>query len=383
VDCNQTITDKGNNAMKSKMNASILFLFWVWLALFGVSLAMAEDSKVGLIIPYFEGGDALTKNVPTIFHLQIWRTLRRAPYPNPQKLDFGDGILKWAEFPLTSQSHMAAEELAKSVKLQMSLWGTVFSYGDGVIVQPYLTIPKYDDGRINKPEQWAVSLTFNGRQFLIEADLPQRHYEFAPIVLSKNIVEKYSSPASIVMYHEKSMDNVIGTVGVDFEALRHEGEMVYVDSGGTHGWVYLPDLATQKNEVVDFCGGLIRIMRGDWQGSIDLLNKVVKNPHTPASLKFDGYLLTAYAKSKQGLSGDADFANASTLVPDAKALVIYQVMAELELLKRQLIGAPKGALPLKARKTLEKIRENINVHSYQFEKDDRWLNQVNALLLYK
>ena len=52
----------------------------------------AGEQEFRLYVPAFTGPDALGTNVATVLNLQVWQTLRRAPTPNPDALDFGRGV---------------------------------------------------------------------------------------------------------------------------------------------------------------------------------------------------------------------------------------------------------------------------------------------------
>jgi hypothetical protein len=338
----------------------------------------AENTSIGVILPYFEGEGWLAKNVPTVIFLQLWPTLRKAPFPNPQKLDFGDGIMRWAVYPLDPPGHLSAEKLARDANVQMTLWGSAMEYGGGVVVQTYLSIPRYDDGRKKHNELWSVPFRLDGRDYRVEADIPNRYYEFAPISLSRKIVATYSSPGALKLYREKSMKTEIGPLGDGFEAIRYEGDKILVETDDNQGWINLPALSTQQNEVIDFTGGLIRIYRGDWNGAIALMNKVVKNSNAPTSLKVDAYLYTAYAKVKLGNSPTVELGKARELSPNSSAVVVYTVMNDLEQLSRQLknSGKPSAA----AKKMARKIQDNLKENGYLFPEDSIWLKSVTEVV---
>ncbi len=125
----------------------------------------AEAQRVALYIPAFEGEDALGRNVATVLNLQIWQTLRKAPFPNPQRISFGEGMVIWDDVPLSSQTHEGAVEAAREFGTDMVLWGKAWRYGDGVAVQAYLTIVKRDTRSI-----WQIQAGSRGS---IGVDVPR------------------------------------------------------------------------------------------------------------------------------------------------------------------------------------------------------------------
>jgi hypothetical protein len=335
--------------------------------------------KIGLILPYFEGEAVLAKNVPTVLFLQIWPSLRKAPYPNPKKLDFGDGIIYWANFPLDPPNEKAAQKLAEQEKVQMTLWGKAKYYGDGVAVQINLEIPRYVDQRKTRNEIWSIPFRIGGRSYEVEAEIPERSYEFASIALSKEEVKKLSSPSALKMYRDRSMKEEIGTVGEAFEAVKIEGSKIQVDSGNKKGWVRLPSLAAKPSEAIQFTGGIIRIFRGDWQGAIDLMNQVTGKDDVPTSIKVDAYLYQAYGKVKLGHSPVKELENAWKLSPNSSTVATYEIMSDLEELRRNLRSG-NDKMNDTTKKLAQRIQGKLNSYHYLFPEDSTWYKGVNEVL---
>jgi hypothetical protein len=72
------------------------------LLLLAASCVAVADDEVGAFVPAFKAPpeSVLGLNTAAVVHLAIWRTLRRAPYPNPHKLSFGSAIVRWSEEPM-------------------------------------------------------------------------------------------------------------------------------------------------------------------------------------------------------------------------------------------------------------------------------------------
>jgi hypothetical protein len=122
------------------------------------SYSWAVVDQITAYVPAFDGPGALGQNVATTLTLQIWHTFRQTPWPNPNKLDFGKGLIVWDPRPLATQSHSEAERRATDLEVlaQIVLWGKAYSYGQGVVVQSYVSIPLYEDFREKKREIWQV-----------------------------------------------------------------------------------------------------------------------------------------------------------------------------------------------------------------------------------
>lgn len=344
----------------------------------------AAEDLVTLYMPAFEGQEALGKNVATILNLEIWQTLRKAPTPNPKKLNFGRGLVVWDTQTLREQNFRTAEEFSREgVKIssgervypQLVLWGKARRFGDGVVIESFLTIPPSFAPSAVTRDQWVITTPLRGSAMTVVADLPRRRYEFSPIGLDNNLVQRYTAPNALTIYDLQTGGKPIGTVGVKFEAREHRGTSVVVESKGIVGLVHLPGLS--RNEVVDFVGGIIRIFRGDWHGANGLFQRVLRNPSTPSSLKVDALLYQVFAKSKAGLDSEDEIKQVQVLAPYSRSKVVYSVMARLERLSRvlQTRGFDHADRPL-----IDHIQDELAQNHALFSPDDPWLVTVTALL---
>jgi hypothetical protein len=346
-------------------------LFFFFLLALPV-VADAAPDQISLFIPAFEGPGALGRNVATVLNLQIWQTFRRAPWPhNPEKLDFGRGLIIWDKVPLKSQSHEEAESMAKdlSIQAQMVFWGKAYPYGNGVVVQTNLTIPEYEDYREKKLEVWTVSL--QGRNFKV--DIPRRRFEMSSIVLRPETIERYSLPSALKIYRERVGGESIGEVGDAYIGIQFEPGIAKVRSDHTVGWVRLPELGKKPAEIVDFIGGVIRTFRGDWEGSISSMRSVVNNPSTRTPLKIDAYLYWGMAMDRLKRDGRPIIEKAYLLNPFAKVNVQYLIMSDISAIMRLPIVS--GTEVTKSI-IVNRLKEVISKNSYLFPKNDPWLQEV-------
>ena len=141
--------------------------------LLGSGVAYASNDSAAAVITAFATEDAgdlapstLGTNVGTYLNLQVWRTLQRT-YVD-ERMTYSRGTVWWQN--ATFDSHANAERAARDLLAQMTLWGTAFEFGDGVIVQAFLSIPKYNDFRRDNNEFWAIELL--GERLVV--DLPRR-----------------------------------------------------------------------------------------------------------------------------------------------------------------------------------------------------------------
>jgi len=370
--------------------SNLLSMSFVIALLTVSSFVHAERDEIRLFIPAFKGPGNLGVNVATILNLQIWRTLRMEPDKNPQGEDFGLGMIVWGESPLLEDSHIAAEKVATldNINSQFSFWGETFRYGNGVIGQTYLSIPVFsdhqrdgialDDYRNKYNEIWTHSIKVKNKKIQLKVDIPNRRYEFSPIYLSKSIVDKFSLPSKLIMYKDPDRSSpIVGEVGNKYIGIEPRGHYQKVYSDGKRGWVYLPQLAKERNEVVDFIGGLIRIYRADWHGAKDLMKRVIETPSTATTLKVDALLYKGRCLEETGASGEKAFELAFKLNSYNHNTVRYWMMSQLTVLfqlnKAKIYDQEFDNKLTKAKMLLKNSR-------FLFREDDPWLNDVDFIL---
>jgi hypothetical protein len=335
----------------------------------GDSAATTSPDEVTLYIPAFHSDSPdLGLSVATVLNLQVWQTLRKSPWPNPDKLSFGAGKVLWDHRPLPSANFETAERFAAGIGTpapQLVLWGKCYRYGEGVVAQAYLSLP---ENREAHPERWVVVLPDSSGESLIEADIPNRRYAFEPILLTSKVVETYSRPDSLRLYADRQGVSERGPIGNEFRALRHEGpKEVEVRSGGLTGWLLLPDLARERSEVTDFSGGVIRAYRGDWAGVRSLMKKVTDNVRTPTQLRIDAHLYRAMAAVKLGRNPEPDLAAAEAINASARRVVIYRAMA---LLSAYATQSAQGRSSI-----IDRVDHLVAIRHYVFLPGDPWLAQ--------
>lgn len=314
--------------------------------------------------------------VSAVVGLQVWQTLRKAPTPNPAGLSFGDGVVIWDPVTAGIDSHESAEAVARKANIgaQLVLWGKAYEFGDGVVVQLNLTLPRYHDFRERTPEIWRFAWEEGGGA--LEADLPSRRYSFEPMVLERSIVERYSRPDAIALYSTAEGGAEVGRLGGRFLALRSGPDAVYVRSAtGREGWVRLPELARSRSEVTDFVSAMLRIYRADWDGARALFARVVASPSAPTALRLDAALLGARAGLLAGVpraSMIAEMERAASLSPQARRGVVYQAMARLATEAAQYRCPRSGRLDV--------TEHWLDGRAGVFADDDPWLQQWRQAL---
>ncbi len=341
-------------------------------AVFTVAMAVpVMGQEVGLLVAPFEGPGNLGARTATVLNLQVWQTLRAAPHPNPHGLNFGSGTVYFMpEGSMPVRSHIEAERAADG-QAQAVLWGRAQPYGDGVVVQAYLSVPRATSpGHPGGTAIWKIALP-DGQS--ISVDIPAWRYEFAPIVLRTEAVLQLNTPEGLKLYRSPQSSEVLGSVGSRFRALEQSPNGAKVESAGITGWVRLPQLSRNRSEVVDFTGALVRIFRKDWGGALELFSRVVGSQTAPATIKAYSLLMMAAASEQVShqtgqASRAVEFVNQSyRLNPYLQATVRYKCMAHLEDMARTTSAK-------------RQLAETVARNEYLFPKTDRWIGKVKAVL---
>lgn len=348
-----------------------------------VCAAVADQrplSERRILVPAFQGAGELGTRAANVLALQVQRTFRATDGEQPGA-PFGRGTLLWDPVPLREMSYAEAtrralgltDELDLNALAHLVLWGRAYTLGDDIVVQAYLTATPVLF-RLTDPrhELWTVEYrpADTERSIALTADLPSNHFTFAPVLLSRDLVERYGSFSALTIYADRAFTHPVGKIGQAFRALRWEPGAVLLRSGDVEGWVPFPDLSTAESEVSLFASALFRILRADWAGASLLLERVLAIPGLPRSIRIDALLLQGLVEEKQGRSGLEWFRSAYGLNPYRIETCRYLVQAEVAALARAAGTSPTaGALA----DSLARCR-NL------FDPKDEWLDHVDTIL---
>lgn len=349
---------------------AVLFT-WIVVLPFGFT-TRAQEQYVGLLVAPFSGPDPLARKAATILHLQTWQTLLVAREVNNRKLSFRRAIVQWAE-SAPPTSHAQALALLPGTASQMTLWGRAQEFGKGVVVQAYLSVADPDGAMAPKEVLWSMSLDeLPAASRQISVGLPATLFEFAPIVLREDVIPELNTQIGIPIYRDRKFTERIGALGGDFVAEEQGPNVARVTSDGVRGWVKLPGLSTNRSEVTDFSGALIRIYRRDWAGAIELLTRVASTPNTPVSIRIASFQLMAAASHLLHVqvgtpSRSVEYAEAAEkLNPYLRETIKFKCMALLA----------GGREPVMTAKLAETARRS----EYLFPRNDPWFAKVKQVL---
>ncbi len=270
------------------------------------------------------GEDAqIGKRTSAILNLQVWQTLR---IPGTAEGKRTKGTVTW-DLTSSPPSNLAEAEAYASAQTdpqpEVVLWGRAWRYGRGVVVESFLSIREV--GAAAAP-LWTVSS--GGETFSL--GLPRRQIEFAPIVIRSDLMPELADPAGLKLYASARGADILGPAGDSFRALEQGPESAKVIlPDGRQGWIRLPDLSSERSEVVDFAGAIVRILRRDWPGATELLQRVVNNERAPTAVKVDSYLYLAVAAARSNGDPSNWIRRAYELNPYSRTVLQFLCMDQL------------------------------------------------------
>jgi hypothetical protein len=153
---------------------------------FSHAWAVTNPDQISVFFPALEGPGNLGRNVSTVLSLQLAQTTRRYPWPeNPQRHEFGEGIIRYSVLPLEQLNHKTSTEVAerRDLRAQMTVWGRTYFYGDDVIAEVNITLPQY---RIAPSFSCAKTDT-------LKCDYRQKNFEIWHITRDETLMNPCSS----------------------------------------------------------------------------------------------------------------------------------------------------------------------------------------------
>jgi hypothetical protein len=333
----------------------------------GLAAHAAAGEPTGILVPYFTGDEGIGRNVSTTLYFQIWRTLRRAPTPNPKGLDFGSGIAYYQTDPLEPATAEAAVARGTETGANLVLWGDAKTLGDGVVVQAYLATPTPSLADTT-PELWVLR---RGSQS-VALGLPRRIFDFKPFVLSQAIVRRYQTPEAMKICRSKTLPCADLPLGDDWRALEHDNVWAHVRaSQGVIGWLYLPDIDREPNHVSEFAAALLAYDRGDFQQARLYFSRAAGRAEAGAALQQDALALAAVAGFRQGLPTLPELQRLSE--DDPYSLYLFQAIAMARL------SAALGKGPEQRRVELETLRRLVAKNRDLFPAGSSWPGDFEAV----
>ena len=287
--------------------------------------AAQAQTRVQIGVDNLASRDGLGGNVAAVLNLQVWKTLRRAPFPNPRKLDFGSGVIYWFEGGTQVADAEGGEALLGSYGYDLLLWGAAQTYGDGVAVDVYLTAPRtrmpLATWTLDLPGKETSSKETGGTLALAP---PRDLYAFAPVLLTRAVVQAYTSPGALFLCTAKTADCADPRpVGPGMVAQRQEGEWSFIrPHDGAPGWLRTPDIGAGGNDITNFAGAMVAYGRGDFEQAARLFRRVAASPTAGPAIGADAAGLASLALARFGDPGARAYVEAEIARRDAAPFLL-------------------------------------------------------------
>lgn len=332
------------------------------LALTFATAAARGQDEVRILVPAFSGERQLGLATSNLLRLQVSQTFQVAGTPTRAVMLFDDE-------PLRARSHEAARDAGTrfGTMAHLVLWGQSYEYPDGVVIRAHLsTTPLLYRGRPRRPELWAIDIP-GRRPIGIRAELPRSLYEFPAMIVPIDAARHYRNVDALVIYRNRDFTQPIGRFRDEFSASVYEADRVLLESGGVRGWVRLPHLIEQRTEIVEFVGGYLRLLRGDWPGAQELLRSVLRRETITSEMRIDSHIFLGLIEEKRGRSGLDHFRRAQALNEYDFGAASYLLMGHVAQAMRP--GADR-------RQAVAALREQLAANAALFAPDDRWIATV-------
>lgn len=299
--------------------------------------AEPSEKRLWILVPVFRvepspGNPTLGTKVSTYLFLQLFTGLRKAPTPNPLKLDFGKGGVTWDSESLPPTTFAEANQLARAQAEDpiMVFWGDVTQYADHVFVSPRLSIRTDDDVRDITWYPWSVTVNLKEEPVTLKARLPRTHYDFQTFQLKDDVLANLNEPGGLPLFAEPSADSQhIGKVGDYFTRVSQQGDFaqVTIPNSAKQGWIRTPSLSSKRVESLAFAAGILKIFRQDWEGAEHDFSDALGASVVPLPVRVDSQLYFALIFSKEKRHDNAIAAAQKALHEDKFSFPAVQFLA--------------------------------------------------------
>ena len=303
-------------------------------------------------------------NLGALFALRAWRTLHR-----PTPADGPDAVQSATVYwPVDEGQVIDTPEAAASQGASLVLWGAARHYGDGYLVDPYLSLTAWA-GTASQAGVWTVALP-RGQ---VSLGLPRRIFALGTALLPDELVERYSTPGALRVCAQKVQACDGPQVGEGMTArIQEPGWSQVITNDHVTGWIYLPGLTGGAADIGAFPGAVVAYYRGEFAYAARLFDGVARDEAEPDQLRSDARALAIAARSRTDPASAAPDAARLTEAPGSAYDVQVAVMNRLTEAGRSDRAVRAAAMAAAA--------AYVRRWSKLFEVDDPWLGQVERVL---
>ncbi len=333
----------------------------------------APAEPLRLLVPSFLGPEILSQHVRTTVYLELIKAFRHVDIP------LKGGWILYGVDDLLEPSHNAAINAAiwPSVQADLAIWGQVYPYGNGVVVQMFLSVTPILKERKVRPEVWTIDTRKdNGEDYKIQLDIPGQFYEFEPFILPREVIIQYQKPEGLPLYRSREGDEIIAPLGKVMHFREIHGDAFLVESDGIEGWIKPTNILNRVSEAIPFAKGFVHFLRGDWRGSLKDFSGFLENKKITQNLRVHALIYSGLAKEKIGWSGNEEFETAYSMNRLDRVAASFVLMSHIANITR---ARDRGDdLSLKAAKT--RLGANLKSVRVLFRKNGQWIRHVESYL---
>jgi hypothetical protein len=341
----------------------------------GASPAPAHDDQIAIVVAQFSGPHDIGLGVANVLKLKLQARSRSAD-PGREQLGeppFGGGYYQVSKLPVQPPQHDAAEHRARINGAQMTLWGSIASVGELVVLKGYISIPEpYHDFRTTANEIWRETLG----DVTLSVDVPRRRIDFNLQSLPAAVVDYYARDLQQMrICTTKAMQDCPDRVAEGVRFLVLEGDLARVRyPTDRFGYIRIPDIVSSAHpDIVDYASGLIALFRADWEGADGYFGDLARSETGGARTQSDALLLQAMARAKAGLDG------AEQPAAEALALNRFDDTALRYLVMAKLNAAASGD-PIRRQRKLLEIGALVEEHAALLNVSSAWGQELLRLL---
>jgi hypothetical protein len=348
----------------------------------------AKKNVTVLYVPRFHsvGAGDLGQHVTTILTLQIWISFRQWPEHNPHKQNFGLGLVVWGNnegFGLSYEDLVNKALALRTIRgprpADLVLLGRAYGAADGAVIQATLVILPAGTRPAHPNPLWRIVFRGRERKSINEAliyDVPERVILFSPVALSNRLIGEYIDPSTLAIYDSPKLKKIVGTVNDGMTARLHSGDVVKVISHDRIvGYIKLPHLLESQNLISNFTSGLMRVFRGDLEGSLEYFDKVLSAGSASDSLKTTTLLYKGFVLDHISKDGGPEFERARKLAPSSAAAAIYRAMHILQAIENKFESHSNLTLT----EEISKFNDAVTEAEKLISADDPWLIQAKRI----
>ena len=281
------------------------------------------------------------KEIAAIFAYDIWGWFRNRD-KNKHRSEFGNARIdrKWNSRLPPDDGLLAKIKSDVKDSADVVVWGDIHEITQGKVLGG-ASLLFIDNPNSHLHFVWSIPLIRNGTVEFIKVDFPKKYYSFAALRINEDFINQYEKAGgSDIVRTGECSGKIIPNFGPayrDYSDGNCERVQNYYCVIGNRklcikGWKYQPIIV--DSPIGTFAGGVLRLLRSDWQGAIEALDKMLEDINRdeeqksflPKDVQIDTTLHILRAKSELGLDATPEVMNVLKMAPSSPTVIKYIAM---------------------------------------------------------